>query len=203
MKKIVICNIMMQSEVNKYIYKLDGVKFKDVEVAFPINNVLSNELKKGDKVTVALIKKKDIKDNATKNVQLFKDELDAINKSIGADIEYKVIECENNESRNIQEKILRDMIEVFENGAEVLCDITYGPKSLPVILFSALRFGQKHFDINLTYLVYGHVDWVDNKPVNPKMVDMTSLYYLDSLTSTIETNNSQKAKEVLDVLLAD
>lgn len=202
MKKIVFCNIMMKKKLDKFVYPLDGEMLLDKEVSFPINTVLAKELQKGDEVQVVLMRKDDIEGNAVRNVSEFMLELNDINNAIGANINYKVIASQFDESKNTQEMQLRSMIDTLSENAEIYCDMTYGPKSLPIIMFSVLNFAEKHFNADLKYLVYGKVDFVDGKPCNPAMIDMTPLYYLNSITSAIESRNGEDAKKILDVVLA-
>jgi len=205
MKKIVFCNIMMKNEIERHRYKVNGnssVEF-DGEVAFPINGVLARTLKKGDDVKVVLLKKEDISGNSGKNTGEFIGELDRINAGIGAKIEYKILSTPHNESREVQEKLLKDMIEELENGAEIYADITFGTKSLPIIVFSALNFAEKFFKAEIKNIVYGKVDFKDNKAVNPELFDMTALFYLNSIANTMECKDGESAKRLLHTILSE
>lgn len=202
MKKVVFCNIMMMKKVDKFIYPLDGKVLYDKEIAFPINSILAGELKENDEVLVVLLKKNDIEGNSDHNVGMFMAELNAINNTVGAKIEYKIISSDYDESKETQETQLRAMIDVLSDGDEVYCDMTYGPKALPIILFAVLNFGEKHFGIDLKQLVYGKVDFVGGKPCNPALIDMTPLYYLNSVTNSIECRSGKEAKEMLDAVLS-
>lgn len=202
MKKIIFCNIMMFDKLDKFIYPLEGKVLYNKEISFPINAILSKELKKGDDVLAVLLTKNDIGGNCVNNAEVYKAELNDINKNIGANIEYKIIDSDFDESKGTQEKLLSKMVNVLSEKAEVYCDMTYGPKSLPIIQFSVLNFGEKHFDIDLKYLVYGKVDFVDSNPCNPSTVNMTPLYYLNSLTNTIECSSSDESKRMLNAVLS-
>jgi len=92
MKKIVFCNIMMKGKLYSFCYKVCGNSSiaYDGEVVFPVNGVLARTLKKGDEVKVVLLKKEDIDGNRDKNVTAYMDELNRINSSLGAEIEYTV-----------------------------------------------------------------------------------------------------------------
>ena len=210
MKKIIFSNLPMKKELHKFKYRVDGnstIEF-DGEVIFPVNSVLARTLKKGDKVKVVLLSKVDIEGNSAINAGIFQKELNNINRGIGADIEYITIATPFEETRGVHETLLRDMVSKLENGAEIIGDVTYGPKPLPIIMFAVMNFAEKFFSAKIKNIVYGKVDFVDDgsgtgktKPVNPVLYDLTPLYYLNSLTNTMEYKTSDEAVKALDVLL--
>ncbi|GHT94683.1 hypothetical protein FACS1894141_1820 [Spirochaetia bacterium] len=205
MQKIVFCNIMMKARLDPCRYKVSGnstIAF-DGEVIFPINGVLARVLNKDDAVKVVLLKKDDIHNNSDRNVGEFMRELNIINKGIGAIIDYKVLSTPHDESRAIQEKLLKEMVDELADGAAVYADITYGTKSMPIIVFSVLNFAEKFFNAEIKNIVYGKVDFdKNNSPINPELFDMTPLFYLNSLANTFECENSDQAKKLLASILA-
>jgi len=206
MKKIVFCNIMMKERLDRFRYKVSGnstIEY-DGEVIFPINGVLARTLKKGDEVKVVLLKKEDIVGNSGKNTGEFMSELDRISATIGAKIEYKILSTPHDESREIQEKLLKEMVGELVEGAAVYADITFGTKSLPIIVFSVLNFAEKFFKAEIKNIVYGKVDFdKDNNPVKPELFDMTALFYLNSIASTMECKDGAAAKKLLDTILSE
>ena len=210
MKKIVFSNLPMKKELNGFRYKVDGndtIEYEG-EVIFPVNSVLARTMKKGDKIKVVLLYKDDIEGNSAINAGIFQKELNNINRGIGADIEYITIATPFEETRDIHETLLRDMIGKLENGAEIIGDVTYGPKPLPIIMFAVMNFAEKFFSAKIKNIVYGKVDFVDDgsgtgktKPVNPVLYDLTPLYYLNSVTNAMEYKSSDDAVKALDVLL--
>ncbi|MDE7440141.1 MAG: TM1812 family CRISPR-associated protein [Clostridia bacterium] len=210
MKKIVFSNLPMKKELNGFRYKVDGndtIEY-DGEVIFPVNSVLARTMKKGDKIKVVLLSKDDIEGNSAINAGIFQKELNNINRGIGADIEYITIATPFEETRGVHETLLRDMIDKLENGAEIIGDVTYGPKPLPIIMFAVMNFAEKFFSAKIKNIVYGKVDFVDDgsgmgktKPVNPVLYDLTPLYYLNSVTNAMEYKSSDEAVKALDVLL--
>ncbi|GHT83423.1 hypothetical protein FACS1894137_04460 [Spirochaetia bacterium] len=205
MQKIVFCNIMMKARLDRFRYTVGGnstIEF-DGELIFPINGVLAKTLDKADSVKVVLLKKDDINNNSDRNVGEFMRELNIINKGIGAAIEYKVLSTPHDESRAIQEKLLKEMVEELTDGVAVYADITYGTKSMPIIVFSVLNFAEKFFNADIQNIVYGKVDFdTNNNPINPELFDMTPLFYLNSLANTMECKDSDQAKKMLTSILS-
>jgi hypothetical protein len=194
---------MMKERIDRFRYKVNGnsaIEYNG-EVIFPINGVLASTLKKGEEVKIVLLKKEDIAGNSGKNTGEFMSELDKINANIGAKIEYKILSTPHDESREVQEKLLKEMVNELVMGVEVYADITYGTKSLPIIVFSVLNFAEKFFKAEIKNIVYGKVDFdKDNKPVNPELFDMTALFYLNSIANTIECKDGEAAKKLLDTI---
>ena len=88
--KIVFSDLPMKKELHCFKYKVDGnatIEY-DGETIFPVNSVLAKTMKKGEKVKVVLLSKVDIEGNSAINAGKFQKELNDINRSIGADIEY-------------------------------------------------------------------------------------------------------------------
>jgi hypothetical protein len=208
--KIIFSDLPMKKELNSLNYKVDGnpaVEY-DGEVIFPVNAVLAKTMKKGEKVRIVLLSKDDVEGNSAINAGMFQKELNEINRTIGADIEYTTLASKFVETRDVHEGLLRDMIAKLEDGAEIIGDVTYGPKPLPIIMFAVMNFAEKFFNAKIQNIVYGKVDFVDDgsgtgktKPINPVLYDLVPLYYLNNLTNTMEYKSSEDAVKALDTLL--
>ena len=208
MKKIVFTNLPMKKKLKAFKYFVDGNTDidSDGEVIFPINAVLAKSMTKNDVITVVLIKKLDLEGNGDVNAGAFMKELNTINRNVGADINYRIIDTPFEEGRDTHEKLLREMIEEVKEKSLIYADITYGPKSLPIIVFSVLNFAEKFFNCEIRNIVYGKVDFItkengESEPSNPILCDMTPLYYLNSVTNSMECKTGQDAKRILDNLL--
>lgn len=208
MKKIVFTNLPMKKKLKAFKYFVDGNTDIDYdgEVIFPINAVLAKSMTKNDVITVVLIKKLDLEGNGDVNAGAFMKELNTINRNVGADINYRIIDTPFEEDRDTHEKLLREMIEEVKEKSLIYADITYGPKSLPIIVFSVLNFAEKFFNCEIRNIVYGKVDFItkengESEPSNPTLCDMTPLYYLNSVTNSMECKTGQDAKRILDNLL--
>ena len=209
MEKIVFTNIPMTKKLHALKYSIDGNSEIDYDgkVVFPINAVLAKTLKKDETVTVVLLKKLDVEGNSDINVGEFMKELNSINGRIGASIDYKIIYTTFEEDKDTHETLLRRMIDTIKDNAVIYADMTYGPKSLPIVLFSVLNFAEKFLNCNIKNIVYGKVNFVSNEkgeslPSNPVLCDMTPLYYLNSVTNSMECKNGEEARKMLDNLLS-
>lgn len=202
MKKIVICNIPMREDNTKCVYKSADLSLHTVDtpVYYPINGFLGENLESNDDVKVILLVKKDSKDLGKKNAASFVEELLNVNK-VGAKIDYKIIETEFSEEQSVHEFLMSKIVDEIEDNSHILCDITYGPKDLPIVLFSALNFAEKFLKCEIDNILYGQATFVNGKPTDTKLCDMSPLYYINSVTNTIHCNDSKKAREILKNLL--
>lgn len=203
MKKVVICNIPMRKNEMRYIYKSDDLSLitSDRAVFYPINAFLEKHLEKSDEVKVILLVKRDLQNASNQNVSDFIDEIMSVN-SVGANIVYKIIETDYSEEQFVHEKLMSDIIDEIDDNAHIQCDITYGPKDLPIVLFSALNFAEKFLHCDIDNILYGKATFLDGKPTDTKLCDMVPLYYLNSVTNTIRCDDSQKARKMLKDLLS-
>ena len=201
MKKIIFCDIPMKKFMNTMIYAGTGntnISYKK-PVIYPINSLLAETLKKNDEVRVVLLRTLDKAGYSGKNSGLFMQELDAINSGIGAKITYETLDSEFKETKDTHETRLKNMLDKIEENTEIYADITYGPKPLPMILMCVISFAEKFLNCEVKSIVYGKVDFDDNnKPCNPELYDVTSLYYLNNLTSSMVAENGKEAKESLN-----
>ena len=95
-----------------------------------------------------------------------------------------------------------DIVNELEDNAHITADITYGPKDLPIVLFTALNFAEKYFNCDIDNIVYGQAHFVDGKPTKTTICDMVPLYYLNSVANSVQCDSSEKAKEALKTLLS-
>ena len=94
------------------------------------------------------------------------------------------------------------LIEEIETGAHILVDITYGPKDLPIVIFSALNFAEKFLKCEIDNIVYGQAAFEGDKVVGSVICDMIPLYCLSSVTNTIKCEDPLKARQMLKSLLS-
>ena len=150
MKKIVFVTLMLADDMLKRHYPVDGNSFIEYpgELYYAINSVLARTMKKDDEIKVVLLETRAGDKAGTKNAQLFMDELNEINtsNSIGAKITYEIIPSDFLVSKKGLNEIYLKLIKNLEPDIEVSADITFGPKSLPLLIFTAMQFGEKFFD---------------------------------------------------------
>ena len=219
MKKIVFVSLMMADSMNKRKYPVDGNAFIEYsgEVYYAINAVLAKTMKSGDDIKVILLETKAGDKAGAKNAQLFMNELNEINDNngIGAKITYEIIPSEFITSREKFNDLYLKLIKNFEYEAELYADITFGPKSLPLLIFTAMQFGEKFYDCSIGNVIYLKAEFLNNVEINgvihnnvikegsQLICDYTPLYLLNSFTNSIESVSGEKAIDAVKALLED
>ncbi len=204
MKRIVICSVPMKANVDLSVYTSDdqSLPVSDRKVRYPINAFLEKVLQKGEELKVLLLTKKDRCSHSEQNTENFKAELTAAAAGSGAEIEYAVIDTDFAQTRAVYEQLMGKIIDEVEQRAHILADTTYGPKDLPVILFTALHFAEKFLDCKIDNILYGQASFVDGHAVDAKICDMTPLYYLSSITNLIHCDEPDRARAMLKSFLS-
>lgn len=209
MKKIVFVSLMMADAMNKRTYPVDGNVFieYDKDVYYAINGVLAKTLKEKDDVKVVLLETKAGDKSGTKNAQLFMEELNHINEinKIGANISYEIIPSDFITSKNKYNELFLKLVKTLENEAEIYADITFGPKSLPLLIFSAIQFGEKFFDCSIGNVIYLKAEFKNNVLVEGTQLvcDYTPMYLLNSMINTFENISKENVINIFEKILKD
>ncbi len=211
MKKLVFVSLMMADRMEKKHFPVDGNVLIEYpgEVYYAINAVLAKTLKADDEVKVLLLETKAGEEAGCKNAKLFEDELNEINASekIGAKIEYETISSVFITSKYKYNSLFMKLINNFKGEEELYADITFGPKSLPMVIFSALQFGEKFYDCSIGNIIYLKTEFVKTEDGRQKIkegsqliCDYTPLYQLNSFITTMQSSSGEKAKKAFEIL---
>lgn len=206
MKKTVFVTLMMADGMQKRHFPVDGNSFIEYpgEAYYAINAVLAQTMKSDDEIKVVLIQTKGGDDAGSKNATLFMDELNAMN-TCGASIKYEVIPSNFVETKEKFKDLYKSLIKNLENETELYADVTFGPKSLPLMIFAAMQFGEKFFDCSIGNVIYLKAEFKNNQFVEGSQMiyDYTPLYMLSSFTNTIECASGEKAVAAVEALFED
>lgn len=209
MKKIIFVDIPMKEiseNRNKQYYKT-GNEQHYIPVIFPINAILAKTLNKEDTVKVVFLATITEKNHTSKNIEIFKHELKKINKNINAKINYEIIKTDFVETKKNQETRLRNMLSKLEEGAKLYADMTFGQKTLPMLLMCVLHFAERFFNADIKKIVYGKVEFIKHDDgieyiENPQMYDLAPLYYLNNLMGSMQASSSEQALKALDTFFS-
>ena len=203
MRKILICNVAMRESVEPLIYTPDDetMHISNCPVTYPILSCIESLISPGDNVKIVLLCKCDPNRNYVRNIERFKKEF--IEQCRGnVDMpEFKVLNTDFDEGKIATEKVLSKIVAECEDEAEIISDITYGSKTMPVVLLAALSFAVKHLACKVQHVFYGQVYFQNDKPTNPRLCDLSYLIYLNSLIYTLRCDSSDKARKALEMLL--
>jgi CRISPR/Cas system-associated protein Csm6 len=196
----------MKQEVKAIQYPVDGNKSIEYEkpVHCPVNGVLAKTLKKDEEVNVIYILTKGENSDFEQKQKTFREELENINKEIGAVLSFETIEIDFEPTKKTYNKIITDLSEKIPDNAEIYADTTFGFKPESLSLFCALRFAEEFREAVVQYIVYGKVEFKDGKllPETAMLYDITSLYYLFKLMSSMGASNAEDAMKTLKEFFA-
>jgi hypothetical protein len=136
-------------------------------------------------------------DQGRENARLFREELDVLNRNIGAEIMEDYIEIPFEPEKAVFDRLIRQLIDKIGKDAEVIGDFTFGSKPFPFVLLCALNFAEMFNNASILYIIYGKVDFKLG-PCNPMAYDITSLYYLQKIIGAMEGRNADTALKMLD-----
>jgi len=201
--KTVIITVPMRPpcEIEAIQYPVDGNKAVEYEktVRCPINGILAKKMEKGEHVKVIYILTTGENSECERNKELYIEELEDINKEIGAVLSYDTIEIDFEPTKKTYNRLITDLAEKIPDNAEIYADTTFGFKAIPLSLFCALRFVEEFREAVVQYIIYGKVEFnrQTGKTEKPMLYDITSLYYLFKLMGSMGASNAEKALETL------
>lgn len=202
--KIIFTTIPMKEEIVPLKYSFTGNKNLEYKqpVRFPVNAVLAKTLTAGEKVKI--IRLMNNAGSSRKNAQEFENELAAINTDIGACLSFYDIIEPFEESKETHERRFRKLLDFLEPDTQIITDITYGQKTLPIVLFCVLNFAEKFFNSKIKHIIYGKAEFVNGKIKTGSqcIFDLTPLYYLNNLTSAMEAPDGTSAIKIIDKFFA-
>lgn len=203
MKKIIICNIPMREYIANTVYSSDdrSLPVSDKPYRYPINSLLSQTVNAEDELKIILLIKKDGNTFYEKNTADYKQEIEDICRTTGGKAEFVSIDTAFSQEKENHEQLMKRLVDEIDTGAHIMVDITYGPKDLPIVIFSALNFAEKFLKCEIDNIVYGQATFKDDKVVGSTICDMIPLYCLSSVTNTIKCDEPEKARQMLGSLL--
>lgn len=203
MKKIIICNIPMREYVANTVYSSEdrSLLVSDKPYRYPINSLLSQTVNAEDDLKIILLIKKDGNTFHEKNTADYKQEIEEVCRNTGAKAEFVSIDTDFSQEKENHEQLMKRLVDEIDTGVHIMVDITYGPKDLPIVIFSALNFAEKFLKCEIDNIVYGQATFKDDKVVGSTICDMIPLYCLSSVTNTIKCDEPEKARQMLGSLL--
>jgi hypothetical protein len=188
-------------EVEAMQYPMDGNKSIEYKkpVRCPINGILAKTLEKGEQVQVIYILTTGENSECERNKNAYIEELESINKEIGAVLSYDTVEIDFEPTKKTYNTLIINIAKKIPENAEIYVDTTFGFKAIPLSLFCALRFVEEFRDAVVQYIIYGKVEFnkETRKPEKPMLYDITSLYYLFKLMGSMGASNAEDALETL------
>ncbi|MBQ0003933.1 MAG: TM1812 family CRISPR-associated protein [Treponema sp.] len=206
MDKVIFVTLMMADKMEKRHFPVENNSLTEYpgETYYAINSVLSQSIEKDDNIKVVLLETNAGAQAGKKNAQLFIDELNSFNTA-GANISYEIITSEFINDKAKYKELYKKLVNNFTEGAELYADITFGIRTLPILILNAMQFGEKFFDCTIGNVIYLKTEFKDGKIIDGSqcIFDLTPLYMLSTFTNNIECSSGDRAIAALDALFEE
>lgn len=167
------------------------------ETCFPIVQVIANSVEPLDRIVIELIRIEH--PCVRRNLNLLKEELDELCKTIGFEYEFEFINTAYQENIDSHLRLFCDLIEKIQEEEKLYACITYGNKPIPIIINMALEYAYKiKKGIQIERIVYGQMDFTTRKA---KLFDTTALFYMNSIVGKLSELNVKQPEEMLRSML--
>lgn len=196
MRKVFLSTIPLQSVKQ---YKYASASYPNCSsTAFPIVAAIEQQLQEGDKAVVISIvtHSEGTHNKAVSNYSDFKAQVNCIVKEKGVSLQHIEISVEDKSYSASHLELFNKIFNELQDEDEIYADITYGFKSNPVVIFAALNQAyQFKEDIDIKEIIYGNLFNGTSTPV-PEIVEITSLFYMNSLAGSMGTLNNDTRKKL-------
>lgn len=197
MKKTIIVAVPMRGCLTPMMYT-DNAKGK--KGVYPIMKCLDDILSDGDELEIILIVK--TYGEYQKNVERFYSELNECINNKNVTYNVTLINSDFDESIDVHEHLLLEVVKKIPAQSTVYADITYGPKDVPIVLFSALHFVFKFSGCKIGKIVYGMGKFKnDDTLADAELCNMTSLFHLHNFFSVVESESAEEAIKTLKLIV--
>lgn len=187
-EKILFCNVAMGREPDPCIYESGdrSVPAARTPVRYPVSAYLEAALTPGEQVRAVLLAKEGRSGRPAEQIALCAEELEQAAQRAGARLTHKVIRSFFTQTQETHDGLLLALTDEMTEGAHLLADMTYGPKDLPIVLFTALNFAERFLHCEIGHILYGQAEFRDGRAVGTQLCDMGALYCLNSVVSTVQ-----------------
>lgn len=151
------------------------------QVAFPIVPIVDATLQPEDEGVIVAIRQQNSPQN--KNMDILRTELDALGKSNWTIRELTVPERQD---KDLLLGLFTAMIDCMEDNACYYACMTFGTKTYPVVLFSALSYAEKiRSNTQICGIYYCEIRREEGRPVQANLYDVSALFTLNSLVDLV------------------
>lgn len=172
-------------ELTKYDAEINPNLHIEEKTRFPIFHLMVNSAYQGEQITLYALrmesKEKEENENTAYNLGLLQDELNQFQQKYGFECTLQIIALPKRQTPAVQAQYFLKLIELFENGDELHCCITYGEKPLPIVLFAALSYAALAREgFHVARICYGQKEFIAQKAF---IYDVTALFSMHHLAT--------------------
>lgn len=171
-----------KSELKKTKYKSQesSLLLYNKEIRFPITAAINGYAEKGDKIKVVAVRNTENDYVMRNDREYFVKEMDAVREEKGIpkeDFSVEYIDVKSFVGRDADVYLFKEVINKIHKNEELYFCITYGTKSVPIVLFSVANYLEKVKNALINCILYGNLELQGDKVKTAEIYDMTQVYY--------------------------
>ena len=154
-------------------------------------------MREGDSVKVITVRQKNAPEN--RNMDILRREIGALGLPDCTICDVTVGETQEKDALLA---LFGALVDAFEEEACYYACITFGTKTYPLVLFSALRCADKLMrDVEVKGIYYREITRSEGRETGARMYDVSALFTLDSIADLAADGVTGDAREFLHLLL--
>lgn len=171
----------------------------DDKMIFPITRLIRATMRPGDQASVVTVRQ--VNDAQNANFDNLKEELTRL---LGT-YQLTDITIPETQKKDFLMDLFRQLIDTMEEDCTVYADATFGTKTYPLVMFTALNYGVKIKECEVDRIIYQEQkrDKATHKAVSTTIYDITSLFLLDQVVSTLGFSDAgpEEKEALLETLM--
>lgn len=171
----------------------------DDKMIFPITRLIRATMQPGDQASVVTVRQ--VNDAQNANFDNLKEELTRL---LGT-YQLTDITIPETQKKDFLMDLFRQLIDTMEEDCTVYADATFGTKTYPLVMFTALNYGVKIKECEVDRIIYQEQkrDKVTHKAISTTIYDITSLFLLDQVVSTLGFSDAgpEEKEALLETLM--
>ena len=199
-RKVFISSAMLGKD-NLAKYRSDNFDLQGKEFQFPISYMLEQNVEQGDRVLlITNVKQTEYPQRHYKELQA---EAGAIAKAHGAEIEFVEVKEYLGYDGVALSSVFKQVADLIQDGDRLYADLTFGTKAFTFAVFIGLAYAAKAGrDVDMDTLVYAEMyRGDDGKPAYSKLMDITSLFYINSIVGDAVSGQKDSLDKLLSMFL--
>lgn len=206
MRKVFLSNMFLQ-KIKPAKYISNDFELGDAQFKFPLTYIINNEAADGDEIVVvtATIPEAEAEQVVIENGKIYKNEIREALKDREVSIKFIDIDVENDYDAITVNKFFKKVADTIHDNDKVYSDITFGIKPYTFSMFMAIAYAVKAaVNVDLETVIYSKMYDGRKKPEladTSEICDMTSLFYIASITNYFHPGQKQEVDKLLDIIM--
>lgn len=200
MKRIYITAIPLDSNFSISRYAAEPANYRSQKPVrpyyYPITPVIADTARQGDEIKVIAVRQKN--SPHSENLEIFRRELDGL----GLPCALTDLTTPENQQRDGLLALFEALTDEMESDACYYADATFGTKTYPLVLSSALHYAEKILDeVEVCGIYYRELTREDGKVKSVQQYDISALFTLDGIVDMAAEADLPDKKKFIRMML--